>query len=94
MSATDLADKIVGNDFYICNILDKPCHQQSLLQSFFAFKNFWIYGKPIQNIAFYRKLIFKEFWGVTQTDFWKTHPNMDEMGLVHATILLHKLNRY
>ena len=37
-----------------------------------------ISGKLIQNRAFSRKMIFKEFPGVTQTDFWKTHPNMDE----------------
>ena len=30
MSPTDLADKIVGNDFYVGNILDKSCHQQSI----------------------------------------------------------------
>ena len=28
--------------------------------------------------AFSRKMTFEEFRGVTQTDFWKSHPNMDE----------------
>ena len=37
-----------------------------------------ISGKLIQNRAFSRKMIFKEFRGATKTDFWKTHPIMDE----------------
>jgi len=37
-----------------------------------------ISGKLIQNRASSRKMIFTEFRGVTQADFWKTHPNIDE----------------
>ena len=32
-------------------------------------------------------MIFQELWGVTQIDFWKTHPNMNEftkIGPAHA----------
>ena len=34
-------------------------------------------GKLIQKRAFTRKMIFKEFQGVTQTEFWKTRPITD-----------------
>ena len=34
-----------------------------------------ISGKLIRNRAFGRKIIYNEFRGVTQTDFWITHPN-------------------
>ena len=45
-----------------------------------------ISGNLIQNRIFSRKMIFR---GVTQTDFLKTHPNMDEfseIGLAYASI--------
>ena len=49
-----------------------------------TFHSYWqiseecaIYGKLIQNRAFSRKIIFSQFRGVTKTDFWNTHPNME-----------------
>ena len=37
-----------------------------------------ISGKLIQKGAFSRKMKLNKFRGVTLTDFWKTHPNLDE----------------
>ena len=46
-----------------------------------------IYGKLIQNRANSRKIIFDEFRGVTQTDFWKNSSkiwmNFPEIGPAH-----------
>ena len=56
-----------------------------------------ISGKLIQNRAYNRKMIFKEFRAVTQTNLLKTHPNMDEFSRNRSSScpdILQKLNKY
>ena len=52
--------------------------------------------KLIQNRTFSQKMNL-EFRGVTQTDFWKFHPNMDEFSKNRSSSchdILEKLNKY
>ena len=61
---------------------------------------------PIVNFDFWKthpklnislKIIFKDFRGVTQTDVWKTYPNMDQFSRNPTSScpdILQKLNRF
>ena len=69
---------VQGQKSWIFNIQQKsnPVSSISNLWKTHPTVNFWIFGKLIQNRANSRKIIFDEFWGMTQTDVWKTYPNM------------------
>ena len=47
--------------------------------SFYRYYPYWTdFWKTNPKQSIQSIMIFKEFLGVTQTNFWKTHPNMDE----------------
>jgi len=87
-------------------LLDSTHYKNEIIFEFLMFNSYWrisragagpISGKLIQNRAFSRKMKFNKFRSMAQTDFWKTHPNMDEFSRNRSNScpdISKKLNRY